>query len=228
MADERTAVLADDGTPPPHDATARGCMSAQDTGLLPMSNQLITSPMPAASRSSPSPLAAWRLWGLGLVRIAFGIVWAADAWLKWQPAFLNHVTSQLAGVLAGQPAPVKSWISFWVRIVSINPHAFATVEAIMETALAVALLLGAFTQLAAVCGALLSLYIWSTAEGFGGPYGPGSVQIGPSVVYVLVWAALFLTSAGLYLGVDRYLTPRLGRWGFLASGPLPIGSSAAD
>jgi len=33
-----------------------------------------------------------------------------------------------------------------------------------------------------------------------------------------VFAGLFLSSAGLYYGLDRRLTPKLGRLGFLASG----------
>ncbi len=35
---------------------------------------------------------------------------------------------------------------------------------------------------------------------------------------VLVFAGRFLSSAGLYYGLDRKLTPRLGRLGVLASG----------
>ena len=38
------------------------------------------------------------------------------------------------------------------------------------------------------------------------------------VAYVLVFAGLSLSSAGLYYGLDRRLTPKLGKLGFLASG----------
>ena len=37
---------------------------------------------------------------------------------------------------------------------------------------------------------------------------------------VLVFVGLVLSQSGLYLGLDRRLTPALGRLGFLASGPL--------
>jgi nitrite reductase (NO-forming) len=67
---------------------------------------------------------------------------------------------------------------------------------------------------------LLSLVIWTTAEGFGGPYKAGSTDIGAAIIYVIVFVGLFLSRAGLAHGVDRWLTPRLGRWGWIASGPI--------
>jgi thiosulfate dehydrogenase (quinone) large subunit len=60
----------------------------------------------------------------------------------------------------------------------------------------------------------------STAEGFGGPYAPGSIDIGTAIIYAIAFAGLFLTSAGRSLGLDHYLTPRLGRFAFLASGSI--------
>jgi len=42
-------------------------------------------------------LAPWRQTGIGLLRIAFGLVWAIDAWFKWQPAFINNFTNYLTG-----------------------------------------------------------------------------------------------------------------------------------
>jgi nitrite reductase (NO-forming) len=67
-------------------------------------------------------------------------------------------------------------------------------------------------------GILLSVVIWATAEGFGGPYTAGSTDIGSAIIYVLVFVGLFLSSAGLYYGLDRILDPILGRWSFLGSG----------
>ena len=82
------------------------------------------------------------------------------------------------------------------------------------------MILGVFTNLTAVVGGLLSLVIWPTAEGFGGPYTAGSTDIGAAIIYVLVFVGLVLSASGLYWGLDRRLTPRLGRSGFIASGPL--------
>jgi hypothetical protein len=49
---------------------------------------------------------------------------------------------------------------------------------------------------------------------------PGSMDIGTAIIYAIAFAGLFLTSAGLSLGLDQYLTPRLGRFAFLASGSI--------
>ena len=75
--------------------------------------------------------------------------------------------------------------------------------AVAETAIALALILGVFMNLTSVLGVLLTVVIWSTAEGFGGPYQAGSTDIGAAVIYALVFAGLFLSSAGLYFGLDR-------------------------
>ena len=162
----------------------------------------------------------WRGQAFGILRIVFGLVWAIDAAFKWQPAFQTGFVDYLTGALDGQPALVKAWIGFWVNIVKVDPHIFALIVAASETALAVALTLGVLSNLADLGGVLLTLVIWSTAEGFGGPYKPGSTDIGTAIIYFFVFVALFLSQSGLYLGVDRHLTPMLGRWGWLASGPL--------
>jgi uncharacterized membrane protein YphA (DoxX/SURF4 family) len=172
--------------------------------------------------SSPSggavSLAPWRQQGIGILRIVFGVVWAIDAWFKWQPDFINKFTAYLSGAQDGQPRWVSGWIGFWVKVVNVDPHVFAHLVAVGETAVAIGLLLGLFSNLTNVGGVLLSTVIWSTAEGFGGPYQPGSTDIGAAIIYALVFAGLFLSSAGLSLGLDRRLSRHLGRWQFLASG----------
>lgn len=159
-----------------------------------------------------------RLQGMGILRIAFGVIWAIDAWFKWQPDFIHKFTDYLSGALDGQPVVVQAWINFWLNIVKVNPHVFGYLVALGETAVAIGLLFGLLSNLTDLVGLLLSLVIWSTAEGFGGPYTPGSVDVGSAIIYALVFIALFLASAGLYYGVDRWLDPFLGRWSFLASG----------
>ncbi len=149
------------------------------------------------------------------------MVWAIDAWFKWQPDFINNFTTYLTGAQQDQPAWVQGWIGFWINVVNVDPHVFAHLVAIGETALAIALLFGVLTNLASLGGVLLSIVIWTTAEGFGGPYQAGSADIGSAIISVLVFVGLVLSQAGLYLGLDRRLTPALGRFGFLASGPLP-------
>lgn len=163
-------------------------------------------------------LPAWRMKGIGILRIVFGLIWGVDAWFKWQPDFINHFSDYLSGPLDGQPAWVQSWINFWFNIVKIDPHVFAHLVAIGETAVAIGLIFGLLSNLTTIVGIVLSVVIWTTAEGFGGPYTSSSTDIGAAIIYVLVFAGLFLAAAGLYYGVDRYLDPLVGRWNILFSG----------
>lgn len=172
---------------------------------------------PGIESSAAKP---WRAHAFGVLRIIFGLVWGVDAAFKWQPAFQTGFVTYLTGALAGQPALVRAWIGFWINIVKVDPHVFALIVAATETALALALILGVLSNLADLGGVLLALVIWSTAEGFGGPYKAGSTDVGASIIYILVFVALFLPQSGLYLGLDHRLTPMLGRWGWLASGRL--------
>ncbi len=173
-----------------------------------------------AELSNPNTQNDWRAKGIAALRIIFGLVWAVDAWFKWQPDFINQFASYLTGALDGQPVAVQAWINFWINIVQVDPHVFAHIVAISETAIALGLIFGVFSNLTNLGGALLAIVIWSTAEGFGGPYVAGSADIGSAVIYALVSVGLFLSNAGLVFGLDQWLTPRLGQAGFLASGRL--------
>ena len=171
-----------------------------------------------AEDTTATRLAPWQVKGIAGLRIVFGVVWLVDAWFKWQPDFIGHFSSYLTGSLDGQPAWVQAWINFWINVVKVDPHVFAHLVAIGETAVALGLILGVFMNLTNLVGILLSTVIWTTAEGFGGPYQPGSTDIGAAIIYVLVFVGLFLSLSGLMFGLDRKLTPKLGRLGLLASG----------
>ena len=177
----------------------------------------------AANEAEAGQLARWRFNGIGLLRILFGIVWGIDAWFKWQPDFVNNFKDYLSSAQQGQPWPVHHWIGFWVNTVGIDPTVFAYLVAVAETAIAIALILGVFMNLTSVIGVLLTIVIWSTAEGFGGPYQAGSTDIGAAIIYALVFAGLYLSSAGLYYGLDRGSHRSWGSW----VSWRPAGSSVA-
>lgn len=179
-----------------------------------------TSPLRHTALSSyrPTPM-NWRQKGVGIARIIFGLVWVVDAILKWQPQFQSTFVEQVTAARDGQTGLIQGWISFWASLVTINPLLFARLEAATETALAVFLILGIFSNLTFITGIFLSLGIWTVPEGFGGPYIPGqSTDIGAAFLYALLFAVLLFLSAGSYYGLDQWFTSRLGRLGFLASG----------
>lgn len=159
------------------------------------------------------------------VRIVFGLIWAVDAVLKWLPAFAqSSFIGSLQGARLGQPHVIAAWITMWLNVLQSDPWLFAHILAVVESLLAVCLLLGAFTNLVCLVGALLTLGIWTTAEGFGGPYVAGGTNIGAGLIYVLVFAVLAVSAAGSWWGADAWLRPRLGRLRWLCS---PVRRSTA-
>lgn len=164
-------------------------------------------------------VSTWRAKAIALLRVAFGLVWAIAAWLKWQPQFINSFSEKISASTEGQPAAIQAWISFWSHLINMNPHLFAYGLASTETAIAFFLIFGILTNLTCVVSLLLSLGIWSVGEGFGGPYKLGeSTDVGTALLYALLSGVLLAIAAGRYYSVDQWLTRRLGRFGFLAAG----------
>ncbi len=142
------------------------------------------------------------------LRIAFGAIWGIDAYFKWQPDFFANFTSYLSGNLDSQPPLVRSWINLWIHVIGVNPQFFAFLVAISETAIALALIFGIASRITTWSGIAMSLVIWSTAEGFGGPYNAGSTDIGAAIIYVLVFLALWFGHAWQNLSVSDLLERR--------------------
>jgi thiosulfate dehydrogenase (quinone) large subunit len=179
-----------------------------------------TKPLRQTPVSSYHPATMnWRERGVGIARVIFGLVWVVAAILQWLPQFQNTFVGQVAAAKGGQPGFIQGWISFWANLVSVNPLLFARMLATTETLIAAFLILGIFSNLTYIVGIFLSLGIWSIPEGFGGPYIPGATtDIGTAFPYAILFVVLLCLSAGRYYGLDQWLTSRLGRLGFLASG----------
>ena len=164
------------------------------------------------------------------VRIAFGLVWLVDASLKWTPHFINGYLDHLAEGSDGRPGRLQPWFRLWRNVQSPAPRAFAYLVAVTETLIALSLVIGIARKLTYLSATVFSLMIWSTAEGFGGPYtGRGAdVDVGAGLIYALVFLSLLHLTAD---GPDRYsldsvIERRLPWWHRLAeldSGRTPPG-----
>lgn len=137
-----------------------------------------------------------------VVRILFGLLWAFDAFWKWQPAFLEHSLSYLRAAQIGQPAWIVMYIGAFIRICGIfGSVTFGIFAALAETLLAVSLLGKWGLKWSLPLGALYSFGVWTTAEGWGGPYALGSTgnrgdMLGTANMYIIVY--LYLMVAYLY------------------------------
>ena len=154
-----------------------------------------------------------------LLRIVFGLIFAIDAWLKWQPAFRSEYIGILKTAAQGQPAWLHGWFHFWITLVQPRADLFAYATAVIETLIAAALILGLARKFAYVSAALFMLLVWATAEGFGGPYTAGATDIGTAVIYAVVLLALLALdheSAPSRFSLDRLGERRLSWWHHVA------------
>ncbi|MGA7173725.1 MAG: DoxX family protein [Candidatus Dormiibacterota bacterium] len=164
-------------------------------------------------------------WPKDALRIGFGVIWAVDAALKWSPAFRAGYLGYLTSAAKGQPVWLHPWFNFWIRL-QHPPVVWAYVTATVETLIAAALILGFARKSTYLAAAVFSLLIWSTAEGFGGPYTAGATDVGTSIIYVVAFMGLLALNA--YTGpspfcVDRWLESRVSWWWRMAEVSRPAG-----
>jgi len=144
---------------------------------------------PHGNDSTPS---TWPAMAGTALRVAFGVIWAVSAALTWTGDFASHYVGYLHNAATGQPAWSAWWFDLWIGLVTPHVGFFVWATRIVEALLALALLLGFARKITYIVGILLSLLIWSTAEGFGGPYSVGANNIGAAISYVLIFVALIV------------------------------------
>ena len=153
------------------------------------------------------------------IEMLFGLMWLVDASLKFQPGFVSAFSDLISTASMNQPAWLQGWFAFWTMATASNPAFFVYLVAFLELALALALILGFMRKTAYAGGIILSLIIWSVPEGFGGPYGPGSTDIGTGIIYAVVFLLLLALNATYrnnHYTLDSLIEKRLKWWGMLA------------
>ncbi len=150
-----------------------------------------------------------------ILRIIFGVIWGIDGILKFNPSFVQAFPDIVSGAGQGQPAWLQGWFSFWAGVTSAQPAFWVYSTGTLELVLAFALILGFMRKIAYIGGFLLSFFIWAVPEGFGGPYGPGSTDVGVGIVYALVFL-LFMEINATYgpsrFSLDATLERRWSKW----------------
>jgi uncharacterized membrane protein YphA (DoxX/SURF4 family) len=155
-------------------------------------------------RSGNTDVRAFRIEHFASARILFGLLWAFDVFWKWHPYFITHTADIVAGGGQGRPAWMMAYIGFVVDVIhAITPIAFGLIVAVLETFLAICLLTGRWLPAAVPAGIALTLGIWTTAEGWGGPYTVGSTGmpgdvVGNAVLYTLGFVYLWVAHRPLY------------------------------
>lgn len=167
---------------------------------------------------------AWPALASAALRVAFGIIWTVNAAFTWTPRFAANYMGYLHNAADGQPGWSAFWFNSWIAIVTPNQELFLWLTRIAETSLAVALLFGFARRSVYALGLLFSLLIWSTAEGFGGPYAVGATNMGVGISYVLIFAVLIVinTRAGTSpYSVDYLIERQFPKWSWIAEWRAP-------
>lgn len=132
-----------------------------------------------------------------VLRLLFGALWAFDAAWKWTPFFIHHALSYLVQSEAGQPGWIIAYIQFFVQLINLlGVETFGILVALAETIIAISLLSGRGMRFFLPFGFIYSLGIWTTAEGWGGPYGNvtgvGGDVLGTTIIYALIFLYLMV------------------------------------
>jgi uncharacterized membrane protein YphA (DoxX/SURF4 family) len=178
--------------------------------------------MSSTTRAMGMGIPAWPKYAL---RITFGGIWLIDAVLKWLPGFRSGYLSAIKGAGMGQPGWLQWWFHFWTYLQHPAPSFWAVMVALLETLVALAVILGFARKVSYIAAAVFCVVIWAAAEGFGGPYGSGASDIGTAIIYALVFMCLLTLAA--YTGTDRYsadyyLEKKISWWWRVAEVGRPI------
>lgn len=158
-----------------------------------------------------------------LFRVLFGVIWVIDGSLKFAAGFVNAFVRSISG--DGQPAWLQGWFTFWANAVNGNATFWVYLVGSLELALGFALVFGFMRKIAYIGGAILSLFIWAVPEGFGGPYGPASTDIGTGAMYALLFLSLILINATYgpsKWSADHLIERRFPSWAWVAEFQAPL------
>ncbi len=151
--------------------------------------------------------------------VVFGILWGIDGYYKFQMNLYAQLPSIVQGAGVGQPPFLSGWFSFWSGVAASQPMLITYAVGMLELAISFALITGFLRKFAYIGGMAVGLFIWAIPEGFGGPYGPGSVDLGGGNIYAL--GLLFLLIIDATYGpspftLDAVIEKRVAWWNKLA------------
>src|SRR5712664_4942123 len=131
-------------------------------------------------------------WLKSFMRICLGIVWLIDGYLKFSPGLVDSFPDLVRRAGDGQPTWLQPWFNFWSSVTTGNAALFVYSTGVLEVALGIALVLGFARKIAYLGGIIFSLFIWAIPEGFGGPYGQSSTDIGTGIIYSFAFLSLII------------------------------------
>lgn len=126
------------------------------------------------------------------LRSIFGAIWIIDGIIKFAFAAPSSLADMIFQASQGQPSWLAPWFSFWYNAITVNPAAIYYITSTIEVLLGICLVIGLLQKIDYIGGIALGFILWSVPEGFGGPYGPGSTDIGTGIIYMVIYFALIV------------------------------------
>lgn len=161
---------------------------------------ILIEPHPGATppaQRNLSEIESGLIWRYRTVRLLFGALWLFDAAWKWTPYFIHHSASYLVAAQAGQPEWIVNYIQLYINVINyIGPDVFGYIAAVSETVIVFSLLFNIGLRYIIPFGLVYNFILWTTAEGFGGPYtsttGVGGDVLGTAIIYCLIFLYLLI------------------------------------
>jgi thiosulfate dehydrogenase [quinone] large subunit len=157
------------------------------------------------------------------LRILFGLVWVVDAIFKFEPAFYkgNSLSYFVLAKDSGEPSWLNPWFHFWFRIFGAHPELFAIVILVIESLIALSLVLGIARRLNYALSVPFCFLIWGIGEAFGGPYVAGTTDINAGFIYLIVFLLLYAFDglAKPSWSLDPWLSAHIKWWSKIANPP---------
>jgi len=142
------------------------------------------------------------LLNLIFVRVAVGYLFLSAGLQKLHNGFV--APGNLTKFLSMSKAP--QWYSAFIHNVVIpNETVFAYLVLVGEIAVGICLIIGLFTRYAALAALLMNLNYFIASQG-----SPGGPQT--NTIFIACDIAIFLSGAGIALGLDSVLRTRFKRW----------------
>lgn len=128
-----------------------------------------------------------------VTRLILGLVFIADSMLKLIPDSAYLIKENVLTGAYGAWSFVYPWVAFWANFTANNINFFVTFAIVVEFLIGLFLILGLFKKFLYIAGAVYSIAIWLTISQFGGPYIAGTLDIGATPFYFLLFLLLIFT-----------------------------------
>jgi uncharacterized membrane protein YphA (DoxX/SURF4 family) len=152
---------------------------------------------------TPSQAVQWRQRCMTVLRVGAGLFCGFDAWMKWHlSGNQQQLISYLHNATHSTTAPLAMWSTIWLTIAQHYPQILAGPLALFEICLALCLISGAFTRVAALGGFVFTCLCYPLAIGYPTISSQSTPDLGITLVALFMFAGLFMSNAGRPYGLD--------------------------